>query len=335
MTTFPGFRAAFFIMALAAVSAAVSVPTAQSVPLSEGSPASGGTVPQSGTCPAGGQQDEHCLPGGPGSPPGSNSTPPPPVTPPTMPPVTFPIVPPPGIQPEELPKFIWGRAKAMLHIKDNDQDVTYWSNEAYLLFFERPVQDMPGNTQYLLYPAVLGEQLSMTWTVKGTVFDCTVEGQAKVIFPVEPDPNNPNQATLLDPTKPLNVTQPAFGYMNVVGPDGGDYHSVMVKAFDADARYTKTCPGDPPVVTKEPFEAGYLLHIVWQKNTDDRGYVRFKGTQSFDGGDPLDFLKLLPPGAAGAIPPGALQALQASGTGTSRRYTWEWELVRVRGSASE
>lgn len=187
---------------------------------------------------------------------------------------------------------------------------------------------MPGNTQYLLYPAVNGTQLSMNWTVEGTVFDCTVEGQAFVAFPLEPDPNIPGGATLLDPTH--DPTRPAYGYMNVVGPDGGDFHSVMVKAFNPDAWYTKTCPGDPPVVTKEPFEAGYLPHIVWQKNTDDRGYVRFKGTQSFDGGDPLDFLKLLPPDAAGAIPAGALQALQASGTGTSRRYTWEWELVRVR-----
>lgn len=129
-------RAAKVIMVFVAMSVAASVTMTQAAPLPEGAAASGG-VAQSGNCSGGPQQDEHCLPGGPGSPAGSNSTPTPPVTPPvpppTMPPVipparpsvTFPIVPPPGIPPEELPTFIWGRANATLHIHDENQDVTY------------------------------------------------------------------------------------------------------------------------------------------------------------------------------------------------------------------
>jgi hypothetical protein len=40
----------------------------------------------------------------------------------------------------------------------------------------------------------------------------------------------------------------------------------MISAFNPDARLTKTCPGNPPTVTKEGFDAGFLLHIVWRKN---------------------------------------------------------------------
>lgn len=95
--------------------------------------------------------------------------------------------------PEELPKFIWGRAKATLLIHDENQDVTYTSSDVPLAFFKDDVQDMPGNTQYLLFPTNLspapGEEglVWMTWTVTGRAFDCTVEGTAIVTLPAEPD----------------------------------------------------------------------------------------------------------------------------------------------------
>ena len=100
---------------------------------------------------------------------------------------------------------------------------------------------------------------------------------------------------------------------------------MMVKMFDPDAYYTKTCPGNPPIVTKEPFKAGYVLHIPWQENYRVGDRVIYWGHKSFDQDNPLDFLNLLPPGAP--ISDEARQALsQTSGTGTSSRYTWDWTL---------
>ena len=125
---------------------------------------SGGTVPQSGNCPAGRQQDEHCLPGGPGSPPVRPGGP-----------VHPPVRPPPGIPPasqpadSEAPEKIVGWAEATLHIHDNDQDVTYTSGRVQLTFLRRNVQDMPGNTQYVVAPDVGTE--GMTWNASGRVFD--------------------------------------------------------------------------------------------------------------------------------------------------------------------
>lgn len=318
MTALPRDRALPVIVALVALSVVASVPTAQAAPLSEGATASGGTVPQSGNCPGGQQQDVHCLPGGQGSParPGG--------------PIQPPIMPPPGIPPatqpadREGPEKIVGWAKAMLHIHDDDQDVTYTSGRVELTFIRRVVQDMEGNTQYVLAPDVGAE--GMTWYGKGRVFDCTVEGEAVIPFPVVLT-DSPHGVVGLIPGVhvPLDSSRPTFGYMNVVGPDGGDFHSVMIRMFDPDARLIKTCPGDPPTVTEESFEAGYLLHILWQKNIHTNGSVSFEGQQTYDQGDPLDFLNLLPPGAA--IPESARQELQASGSGTSRRYTWKWEMT--------
>jgi len=175
-------------------------------------------------------------------------------------------------------------------------------------------------------------KLQMIWMAEGREFDCTVQGKAIVTFPT-----GPGGGTYLDPTEKTagntykNITEPAYGYLNVVGPDGGDFHSVMIKAFNPDARLIKTCPGDPPIVTEEPFEAGYLLHILSEKNTREDGRVIFQGHQEYDQGNPLDFLNLLPPGTA--IPEKARQALQASGSGTSRLYTWTWKLFPVGSPA--
>jgi hypothetical protein len=243
-----------------------------------------------------------------------------------MPPATLPIMPPSGrpqaMRPQdpEFPQFIHGWATATFHIHDDDHDVTYTSDPVKLLFQRRDKQDMKGNTQYVL--AGDRGRDHMTWDVKGRVFDCTVEGQASIWFPIE----QVNALTNSFPGvyTPLDPTRPAFGYLNVVGPDGGDFHSVIIQMFDPKARLTKTCPGDPPSVTKEPFEAGYLLHILWQQNTREDGRVIFQGHQEYDQGVPLDFLKLLPPGAA--IPEEARRALQGSGSGTSLRYSWTWKL---------
>jgi hypothetical protein len=204
--------------------------------------------------------------------------------------------------------------------------VTYESNAVDLLFIKRPVQDMPGNTQYVLFPEVVGGDqpslLSVTWTATGQEFGCTIEGRAIITFPVEPDPNIPGRASLLDPTR--HTGRPAFGYLNVVGPDGGDFHSVMVSAFDPDARVTKTCPG---IITKESFDAGFLLHTVWQKNTYEAGRIIFMGRQSFDSHNPL---ALLPPGADAAISDDIRKAISAaSSSGPRTRYTWTWKLWHI------
>lgn len=320
-------RPVLCMMAVVAVSPAC-MPMAHAAPPAGGTTASGA---RSVNCPAGQQADGNCLPGGPESPPatpGAPIHPPamPPGTPPAMPPVT-PITPPSGgpsatpSHDREFPPFIHGWATATFHIQDDDHDVTYssTSDPVKLLFQRRANQDMKGNTQYVL--AGDRDRDHMTWEAKGRVFDCTVEGKAFIRFPseqVDVAYSFPGVYTPLDPTRP------AFGYLNVVGPDGGDFHSVIIQMFDPDARLTKTCPGNPPLVTKDKFDAGKLLHILWQKNTREDSRVIFQGHQEYDQGNPLDLLNLLPPGAA--IPEEARRALQSSGSGTSLRYIWTWKL---------
>jgi hypothetical protein len=246
-----------------------------------------------------------------------------------MPPGTFPIVPPSGRPPAtrpqdpDLPEFIHGSATATFHIHDDDHDVTYTStpDPVKLLFQRRAKQNMEGNTQYVL--AGDRDRDHMIWEVKGRVFDCTVEGKAFIRFPIEQV--NALSYSFPGVYTPLDPSRPAFGYLNVVGPDGGDFHSVIIQMFDPNARLTKTCPGNPPLVTKEKFDAGFLLHILWEKNTrSEDGRILFQGHQEYDQGNPLDFLNLLPPGAF--IPDDARRVLQSSGSGTSLRYTWTWKL---------
>lgn len=214
--------------------------------------------------------------------------------------------------------MIFGRADAKLIIHDENQDVTYASNIVDLLFFPyqtRGQAEVPGRTQYFVGGSGSEKVPTVIWTVRGSRGGCTVEGEARVTLPI------------WDPTR--DPTHLAFGYMVVVEPGSGDFHSVLVKAFDADAYYTQTCPGNPPVITKVPFEAGYLLHIPWQKNDRVGDRVIYKGHKSYDQSDTLDFLNLLPPGTT--LPQIALDALsQMSGSGTSRRYHWNWELHPVR-----
>jgi len=133
------------IMSLVAVSTAI-------VPIAQG----GGVVPLSSSCSAGREEDEGCLPRGPGSPARPSGPIHPPVPPPVTPPGTLPITPlapPPGIpqatrpQDPDLPIFILGSATATLHVHDTDRDIVYTSDEAPLAFMRRFEQDQDGNTQ--------------------------------------------------------------------------------------------------------------------------------------------------------------------------------------------
>jgi len=215
--------------------------------------------------------------------------------------------------------LVHGTAKATLHVKDDSQDVTYVSSRANLRFKPRalPVDEaardnVAGNAEYDLLPT------SVTWTAAGTVNDCTISGQILVTIP-----SFVNQ--------PLDPTRPAFGYLNVVGLNGGDYHSIEVSATDPETYFTKTCPGDPPTVTKHFFPGTYLLNIPWQANSYDGDKIVYKGNKQYDQGKLDDFMKLLPPGTQ--LPQIAQDALaQTSAASGSRLYKWEWELKPVPGT---
>lgn len=241
-------------MALGVLSAAASGPMAQAATLSECATVSGGMGSPPTDCTAARQGDSHCVPRGPGR----SSRPVEPAQPPVIPPTTPPVIPPgtlpPGIpsatRPEdpELPLYIYGAASVTLHIHDDGHDIIYTSDEVPLTFIRRVDQNMPGNTQYLLIPnrfnippgpqeELLGKT-QVIWMAEGREFDCAVKGKVVVTLPLA------HGGTMyLDPTD--DPTQPAYGYLNVVGPDGGDFHSVIIKAFDPDARLIKTCPGNP------------------------------------------------------------------------------------------
>lgn len=210
--------------------------------------------------------------------------------------------------------IVHGWAKATLRVKDDSQDVSYVSSRANLRFKprDREYQDMEGNTQYDLLPT------AVKWTAAGTVNDCTISGQILVTIP-----SFANQ--------PLDPTRPAWGYLNVVGLDGGDFHSVEVAAAGPEAFFTKTCPGDPPTVTKHPLQGHWLLHILWEKNIFDGTTAVYKGKKEVDLRNPYGFMDLLPPGTQ--LPQIAIDALaQTSADPGSLLYTWEWELKPLPGT---
>jgi hypothetical protein len=192
------------------------------------------------------------------------------------------------------------------------------------------VQDQPGTVQYDLLPT------SVTWTASGRRNDCTVAGQAVVDIPGYVD-------------QPLDPSRPAWGYLNVVGADGGDFHSVQVSAFDPSQTMTETCPGSPPRVRKVPFHSTWLLHIVYEKNSHNGGAV-YKGKQTFDIANPLpnvpmspgEALSILPnaPGVGAFITPEIQAQLKAAQEAFDRMaaesgkmvYTFEWELKPAAGA---
>ena len=81
---------------------------------------------------------------------------------------------------------------------------------------------------------------TVTWTVSGTKHGCTLDGQMVVNIP-----------RYLN--RPLDPSRPMYGYLNVVSPRNGDYHSVQVSAVEPGETPTVTRPGNPPTVTKSTF----------------------------------------------------------------------------------
>jgi hypothetical protein len=156
----------------------------------------------------------------------------------------------------------------------------------------------------------------------------TVEGGYLITFPgnlnpIGSSPGVPGLKAALDPSLPT------YGYLNVVGPDGGDFYSVMVKASDPGARLRQTCPGNRPTITEVAPEAVYLLHILWKKNTYEHGRLVLSDTQVFDAGKADAFLDLLPPGPGRDFAIQQLSKLPVPVSGTSRRYDWEWTLIPI------
>jgi hypothetical protein len=172
-------------------------------------------------------------------------------------------------------EFIEGDAQSTLRLTREGEDVTYTSNNVTLRFRPRTVQDQPGAVLYDLMST------SVTWTVRGTRNDCTLDGSATVVIPEFID-------------QPVDPLRPAYGYLNVVGADGGDFHSIEVSASDPNARIRKTCPGNPPRVTMEPLDAVWLSHVLSQKNTHSGSDVTFVGNQTVD---PERFQDMLPQAA--------------------------------------
>ena len=199
-----------------------------------------------------------------------------------------------------------GTASATLRLNDPDKkiDVTYVASITPLQFRPRNVQNQAGDVTYDLLPT------SVVWSVSGKEADCTVSGQAVVHIPAFID-------------QPLDPTRPAYGFLNIVTKDGGDFHSIKVSAFDPNARETHTCPGNPPTVTQSAFRAVWLLQILTQANTHKGKAVSYVGQQTFD---PDRFQDSLPPAALEALKniPQAAAALKQRGG--KLVYTFDWEL---------
>ena len=220
--------------------------------------------------------------------------------------------------------LIEGSATSKLRLRDDRQDMSYVSSRAMLKFRPRTVQDQEGNVQYDLLPT------SVTWRANGRKNDCTVVGETVVTIPAYLD-------------LPLDPTRPAFGYLNVVGKPGGDYHSVQISAVNPAARMTMTCPGNPPRVSQIPFDSVWLLNVLMEKNTHN-GDVVYKGTQTLDPGNPLPNIPMSPGQAISGLPnvtPGIEAALREAQAALERIktesggkvvYTFDWELTPVNGA---
>lgn len=198
-----------------------------------------------------------------------------------------------------------GWAKATLRVNKPGTNMTYVASLTTVQFRPRTVQDPDtGNTEYDLLPT------SVVWTANGTEGDCRVTGSTVVNIPSYVD-------------QPLDPVRLAYGYMNVVSADGGDFHSIMIHAIDPKSRLTVTCPGSQPRVRVGPYPSAQLLHILSQSNTHTGNGVSYKGQQTFD-----------PERLQDSLPAPALEALKALRGGSAllnRRggevvYTFEWEL---------
>jgi hypothetical protein len=229
-------------------------------------------------------------------------------------------------------EFIEGSGQSTLRIRDGREDVTYVSSRAMLRFKPRMMQDQRGDVQYDLLPT------SVTWTASGTRGDCKVSGQTVVAIPAYVD-------------QPLDPARPAWGYLNVVGLDGGDFHSLKVSAFDPGARMSVTCPGNPPTVTKEPFESVWLAMVVHQSNSHNGSTAVFKGPQTLDAARITDNIPVSPgqalsilknaPGAGAFLTPEIQQKLKEAQAALEQNaaensgklvYTFDWELRPMSGT---
>jgi hypothetical protein len=208
-------------------------------------------------------------------------------------------------------QYIAGWAQAKLHVKQGETDVTYVSGRTNLKFKPRasPLQNQQGDTQYDLMPT------AVHWTASGHEGDCKIDGEITIGIP-----SFENQ--------PLDVlvTETAYGYMNVVGLDGGDFHSIKVSATNRNAFFRKTCPGDPPIIDKYFSGAVWLLLVLSEKNIYQGPTVAFTGTKTVDLAASMGFMSMLPPGTV--LPDIALQALRQQGATSNKSevYTWNWEL---------
>jgi len=207
--------------------------------------------------------------------------------------------------------FIKGWAHATLRLKDSTNDATYDSGRVELRFKPRPTA--PGEpadvVEYDLLPG------GMTWNAYGRIGNCTICGAAGVTFD---GPGN-------------DTSRLAWGYMKVTGVGAANDHAFIVQAGTM-SPITKTCPGPPRQVIKEPPAASKLLLITSAPNTNEGDSVVFKGKQTYDIGDPL-----------ASVSPGYLEALkmmpkmrEALGTALKGRaiYTFEWELRPQNGAGT-
>jgi hypothetical protein len=219
-----------------------------------------------------------------------------------------------------------GTAQSSLHINKPElhTDLTYVSSIAVLKFRARTIQDPQkgqfvqnpitgqtavypgtGNVEYDLLPT------SVIWTVSGIKDGCKVDGKMLVDIPDYTD-------------QPLDPTRPAFGYLNVVSKDGGDFHSVKVMTFSPSARMRKICPNiEEP--QKDAFDSAILLNVLSEPNTHNGNAVSYKGHQTFD---PDRFEDQLPPAARELLKnmPQAQQALRNRPAPGRLVYTFDWEL---------
>jgi len=205
----------------------------------------------------------------------------------------------------------WGQSTLRLNDPEHNVDVTYVASLTTLQFRPRTVQEVKGNMQYDLLPA------SVVWKVSGREGNCSISGRLLVRIPGAVD-------------QPLDSTRPAWGYLNVVPRGGGDFHTVWINAWNLDdLSEIKTCPGNPPRISRQAFRSAYLLHVLRQENTHDGNAVSFKGLQTVDqvaleynlAPPALEVLKSLP---------GVSQMLN-QGKG-KMVYTFEWQLRPRRRS---
>ena len=224
---------------------------------------------------------------------------------------------PPGPQPRVVTEevgceTIEGTASATLRRNDPEHGVnlTFVASLTTVQFRPRTVQDQEFNVQYDLLPT------SVVWSVSGTEGDCTISGRAVVNIPSFIDQS-------LDPLRN------AWGYLNVVSKEGGDFHSIHISAFDPTAPVTKTCPGNPRPITIRGYFTQYLSKVLSQPNTHIGNAVVYSGRQT------LDFDRF-----QDNLPPAALEVLKnfpqaqalLNRQGGKNFYTFEWEMKPRRRS---